>query len=695
MIRSSLDASVSGGVSDLIIPVGLVVILLLVATTAAAYGVKSEVRARRINRRRREIGAAEDFMQSAILGAGATGVSLYEVYAASDDHEQVLDALQQRFTEAIPENASPLEWAGYLGEKADAGGRSLGGLVSAWVGELAEEKAIAYYNSLPELKEQGIQAVRFDDPTHPDTDIRFVDSQGNAVDMPEVQCKSYGDASDFLAKVDDYAGRGSHVNHYVVNSETYAQLDQSGKLGELAAKGITVDDGGWSHNTLVNTVEETVGDFSEATDVAEDIPFVALAMFGFKLAGTVRSVAQGKASFHEGSVDVAVDAMRLGVGGAAAMAGAKAGAVIGSFLVPGIGTVIGGGIGAISAAFAAGRVARWIKEKWKYGALKDCLEQIGNEFTRTVQSGTIVARNLETNVFENVYGGGTLTTILHQQEQLAHKFLPPSPENNAQITPAATLVNLHRQEAFKRIGISRRAARRIPEKLIALSSSSEGDNQMQLLGELVAANSKALATGVTSLNRNLAEYRVEIEKYPHHPYRFKGSAGSLNSQDVFATVCAETAAEEERNIVPFKEPPPRTNRGVLVVALLLLAGAGAALATGAVVINRTHLFTGFQMKQQPFLPVQPKSVVTTEAEKLPDPGRHIKRVLVVKVRRSNCRRRPSMRSKLVRRLRRSTELVKLSDRKSWVKVQLTDGTACWINKRLVGARRPSPSPQSR
>ena len=654
------------------LPLAVAIIIAALVVGTGAVAVRSEMRA---SRRRREISAAESFL----MGAGAGGISLYEVYEASDDHEALLNTLQDRFNDAIPEDVGPLQWSSYFEGKLAAGEQSVGGVVSAWVGELAEHHALDYYNSLPELKAQGIRAVMHPDPTHEGTDIFFVGPDGEPVDLPEVQCKSFGDAGDFLSSVREYQAGGSDVRNFVVNSEVYQQLEASGKLDELAGQGISIENGEWSHEALKQQTEGVVGDFGEAADVAEDVPLLAAFFFGRRVVSTVGAVSDGRATLHEGATDVAMDAGRFALGGVAAAGGAKAGAAIGTMVAPGIGTIIGGGLGALAGALATSSLLKAAKEWFKYRKIKRALEAIGERFMGAAQGGATDLYNVQRSIFDKVYDGAAWRRRQGREESLAGYHPAPRPYGSEPITPMSLLVKRFSERCTNRVNTTWSAATQVPHRLVQLCSGG-GEAQVGLLGEIAAANADVLLDGVGGLEEHLSLYRAEMEHYPNHPYRWKGPSGVLDSRNVFATVCAETAEQSASS-----EAEPETGRGrkalnYLLIVLALAAGLGLAglYLAGRVTVDQDQPW-GSVSASAPL-----ESATSALAEPEPAATRAEPRAVVfervVTVKRASCRARPRARSVVRARVRKGDRLRQLDFDGRWVRVENPQGKGrpCWI-----------------
>src|ERR1039458_9836460 len=125
-------------------------------------------------------------MDEFILAGGAGGMSLFEVYMASENHAQALDQLQHVMSTVMPEGAAALDWLKEFEKIKSSGHEGVSGLINLWKGSLAEDRAVEALNHDPKLVEAGIKAERFESPNHPDTDIHFVHADGTPLSHEEL-----------------------------------------------------------------------------------------------------------------------------------------------------------------------------------------------------------------------------------------------------------------------------------------------------------------------------------------------------------------------------------------------------------------------------------------------------------------------------------------------------------------------------
>ena len=198
-----------------------------------------------------------------IVGAGAGGYSLFDIYYTAHDKKQILKIIEERFP-VMMKDASPFDWFTKFSELENHGTRSVQTYIDAYVGKAAEHFAV---NS---LESQGYIAKEFGSQTYHDDDIRVWDNNGKY--LYDVSVKSYGGdtaVSNFQQIVENHPDS----THYIVNSELYDKLSQNGMIDRLhEQQGIIIDNGSWSHTELVLQGQDTVQSMVAAGDVAHHVP---------------------------------------------------------------------------------------------------------------------------------------------------------------------------------------------------------------------------------------------------------------------------------------------------------------------------------------------------------------------------------------------------------------------------------------
>ena len=297
------------------------------------------------------------------MGASVAGLSVLDIYSSTSKHGEILDVIERRYPNEMG-GAGAFDWL----NKVSEGENTIKNYERAYAGEQAE------IESVDRLRELGYTNVeQFPDKNHPDNDIKAVDTDGNEVLF---SVKSYDDADRFKSVVDDHP----NSTHYVVNEEVYDELEKSGGLSEYKSKGIEIIDGGYSHAEHMEEASTALEDVASSADVLDDIGIVAVAFFGIKTIKNVKDHLEGSQSSGELGINVAGDAAGVGARGVGAVAGAEIGATIGTFLLPGVGTFIGGAAGALGGIMIGGGVVESIKEDMKWGDIIEATEYFGETY---------------------------------------------------------------------------------------------------------------------------------------------------------------------------------------------------------------------------------------------------------------------------------------------------------------------------
>jgi len=627
------------------------------------------VKRSRLEKRRSTLASTE----AAVMATGPTGMSLFDLYQASGS--ELLDRLQDRYPDAIPEDAGPFFWLSYFAEKEQNGAASVQGLRNGWIGQLGEDSAVDH------LERQGLIATPHEARNHPGTDLTVTDSEGLSY---QAQVKNVKDVNSFTSSVKGYEGTENEPRNYIVNSELYSKLEESNQLEELSQRGISVDDGGFSHAELTAQCEEAMEDFSEAMDVAENVPILAFFVFAQRTVSTAGNVYSGKATLEEAGYDVAGHALRIGTRGTAAWAGAKVGAAVGTWAIPGIGTFVGGAVGAIAATLAAGQFIDESKDYLKYREIYLVLNSIGERFRRHVAAQDVAYEKMVYNIYGEM-GGEEIEVRLREQEELQARFGLPTVSGSDPISVSNVLVNLHRQRLSIAKRATKHASRALPGSIVSLTRSAPEGERDAILGALIASSGSSICARHEE-DELLRKYDELIEKYPNHPYRLNGSGESVPGGEDAVTALKleileqaiadeESALEEQRRMQDVTEvvSPPVVARSLLGVAML----------------TAILLVYGFSLRSDLSKLQAAPSEVQSVHEQIEAPQRAVQTVGVVRVATANCRSLPSRRGQILRQLERATEVVEVGRKDAWVRI---DGDReCWIHEKLLDMA-PSPSP---
>ncbi len=628
-----------------------------------------------IKRRRSEWQAVDAF----IMAGGATGLNLLDLYMECDNHEEALESLQRVANNVIPEDGSPLEWAGYFDEKLRADEISRQGLVSLWKGSLAEDEAVDYFNNQDLLKEHGIVAQRHPVPNHEGTDIHFV-KNGRVLDkeeleqygLNEVQVKSYDsdNLDNFVKEVFE-----NPEPHYVVNHELYKKLEETGWLEKLPTD---ISDGHWSDVALEDQCHEILHDFEDGLDLADDIPVIASLLLGYKTFRNVKRLSTNQMTSHEAAVEFALDGARITFGGAGAWAGAKAGAFLGSMVCAGVGTLTGGFFGAITGVLATGAFWKSLKEDIKYGTIMQSCERIGKKYYNA-----LVRRGMEetASINNSLLELSKLNAFKNEQLSLAYVHNVPL-EVTGDDSPTLVKALLARsvQRAEDMIATAKAATNIIAKRLITfvekIARSDNGSLKRAhgTLGFLVAAQSGFLVEGCEDYKPDMETVLDETKKYPNHPYLLRDEKGKRIDETAFLkTVMVESLEEASRIVSSGKLPWTRPLK-----KLWLLLAFCVGLSTVSIVgvsfvakgVNPFKFLQGTSAKRSQ----QTKVVQTSENKSAQKKIRNGKVVAYA----LNVRSKPSRSATIVHYLKKGEEVLVLETRHPWIRIMAQNEKVGWV-----------------
>jgi hypothetical protein len=326
------------------------------------------------------------------MSTGAGALSIFEMWKSFGENKETLDLLNEQINKIKPD-AGPFDYLSYFQKEGIEGVRN------KWIGAIGEDYAVKYLNNLEEFKEKGFIAWRYDDPSgplfdhnHEGTDIYVTNSDGKVVPNIEYQVKSYQDVGNFLKAVES-----NPAPAYIVNSDLYQKLLDKGLIqnGVLSydfdgdgiiesVEKVEIIDGKWNHGEAIEGMEDVVQETEDAADISDKIPWVALGFYAYKQMKNIRNIFESKKSVHEGLIDATGDAVNIGVRGMGAWGGAESGALAGSAIFPGIGTIVGGVAGALVGAMASGSLFRGIIDWFKYNELRSCYHEITNRIVARI-----------------------------------------------------------------------------------------------------------------------------------------------------------------------------------------------------------------------------------------------------------------------------------------------------------------------
>ena len=453
----------------------------------------------------------DNIIDSLALGIGSSGLNLLDIYASVEDHETVVETLAQRFPDAIKDFSS-LDWFKKVSE-LDAND-SMASYISAFKGQAAENISLEF------LQEQGYENARlFSSLTHANDDV-VAELNGE-----EISLSVKNGSVDYIK---DSISEHPLSTNYIVNEEAYDEMLNSGDIDEYAEEGITILNGGYSVDELTEQGQEALEDIFDAGDILDDIPWIALAIFGVKTVKNVKQYKSCNQSKYEFGVNLAVDAGRVAAGGLMAAGGAQVGTALGTMVAPGIGSIVGAGIGVVVGALVGGQLFNKIKERLKWGAIIDALDHFGEKY------GFKYSSQIESNIKNELFNYNDIKNNINKEQRLVNKYeKETNPFSIKKPSLESVMVYEHinnLEKSKKRIdAVTRKAAaevRKFTDNIVFKGKENETkSNKMQkvsrriatdiLLGNRWLFNKESLSDDDKKI---LREFDEKVLLAPNHPY---------------------------------------------------------------------------------------------------------------------------------------------------------------------------------
>ena len=471
---------------------------------------------------RKPLGGNTGIRDAVTMGATAVGISLLDIYATLHKHADVLDVLEQRFPHANGAN-DMWDWFNKISYMFEQNADSLDTYVSCFKGQAAENIAVQM------LREQGMDAELFESLTNADNDI-LVSLRGGREAYYSVKC---GDADYIKRCIKD-----SDATKYIINSESYEELESEGLIEIYEQSGIHIINGNYSDYDLTQLAENAFEDIHEAGDVTESIPYVALAVFGIKTYQNVKQLQEGKQTRQETLSNIEMDVVRLGTAGLFASVGSEVGAYIGTMLLPGVGTVLGAGIGVIGGALMGSSLIEWGKEQLKWGKIIAAQDYFGNKFENNFSyhfSSKAVDKYLKT---------ASVTQALNAEQKLLDKY---AVELNPYKLKRPGVSAVLSQEYYRSLDILKKrmdhtklflganVKRVCAENVGRVEEKKREKYARRLLGELIIGNYEHLGGLTQEESALLKEYWNQKQVAGNYPYQF-----SHNPREVMEQIVKQT-----------------------------------------------------------------------------------------------------------------------------------------------------------
>ncbi|GEM_PF-7076916 len=493
------------------------------------------------------------------LPLGATGISVYEIYAATNNHEEALSALKHKYNRELADLDHPFGWMNYIISRSSRGEASVNSIVSNIAGQLGENEAVEMLNGMKSLQEEGIYAELIENRSNKSNDIIFKNEDGEVV-TPSVDLfngsalssKSYGNKNDFLNAISD-----SEATQHIVNKELYEDLKNSGDLQMLNNEGIKVINGNWEHNELRRAGNEAVDDFEGAVNIAEDLPGVAAFFFGYRTYTNGKDLYQGKLTKEEFGAEFLTDNVRLASAGVGTFIGFKGGAAVGTIIAPGIGTFIGGGIGALSGGIGTSKLYVRFKNWFKFSTMRSYLEEISNHYVwYYLKDDSAEKKEAIRQIGATYFTVDKTYRALDDENELklrydqeldlyanSKKYIPP--------TIAGTLTRRHFDELYSHLIAAKEACENIFEEIWKFCKIRVRNDVKKAKLLFASILSDIEFTQTCTLNE-FGLYKKEVEKYPNNPYRITTNTSTVSGHQLMESLLSKTyqnaKVEYERNL---------------------------------------------------------------------------------------------------------------------------------------------------
>lgn len=455
--------------------------------------------------------AKESAIDSIALGIGASTLNIMDIYAATEEHSEVLEILQYRFPDQLSSFDSSMDWFNKIESLKDIS--TSGTYASAFKGQTAEKITTEY------LTGNGFTNVGdFDSRVHPDNDV-FGEFNGETI---EVSVKN--GSADYIR---DMIEKHPNSDTYAINVEAYKEMLDSGEIDSYADQGITIFSPGFSEEVLSNQGSDALIDIHDAGDLIDDIPYLAVAIFGVKLVKNIQQLNKGNLSTFEFGSNVAVDAGRVASGGVFAVGGSKIGAAVGTFVAPGIGTLIGGGIGAVAGAFAGGALFSMVKEHVKWGNIINAIDYFAEKYSKDF------SKAMKTNMTQKYSNIMKLNASIRSEEQLIKAYSKElNPYSLYKVTLNSVIVaehynNLHLASEKLKLAINNTSAElfafciKNSKKVFPDEEKKQMKFARRLFGNIIIDNEWLIKNeDLTDEEIELInKYKSQLIKAPNHAYR--------------------------------------------------------------------------------------------------------------------------------------------------------------------------------
>lgn len=459
-------------------------------------------------------------IDSMAFGLGASGLNILDIYGATENHEQVLSVMEQRFPNELGDS-NFMDWFNKVETLYYGKAEGLNTYISGYKGQEAENIAMEL------LQNKGYsQVALFESKTHPNDDI-VASLNGN-----EVAFSVKNGSADYVKNAID---QNPNSTNYIINSEAYNKMVADGSIKNYELEGIHIMNGGYSSEQLSQQGASAFDDIHDVGGLTDDIPGVAIAIFGLRTIKNIKHYRKGTQTKYELGTNIGVDAARITSGGVLAAGGGKIGFTIGTMITPGIGSLIGGGTGAIIGALAGGSLFNWAKDTIKWGSIIGPIEYFGDKYYSSFSPP------MKSAIANSYFDYDNLNRKIKEEKEIVRHFEEElDPYNAKKLSLQAIISREHLQnlmDAKSRIDATLQGINAKVMNLCNRIASSRGPKDhnkrlvhtKRLIGDILMGNQWILeADGMTAQEQALIDqYNSKIKIAQNHPYRIDADRAEL------------------------------------------------------------------------------------------------------------------------------------------------------------------------
>ena len=461
--------------------------------------------------------SSNDLVKKGMVSAGLVGMSVLDVYTAADQHKEVLETLENKFPNEMGD-AGPFNWLNKFKDLENKD--TTQSYQNHYTGEMGEIQSIG------RLEELGYKNVEQLSKNHPGNDLKALDHEGKE---QYFSVKSHENVSSLESEI-----AKSNSSNYVVNSELFQKLKESGKLEEYKDQGINIIDGEFAHTESIHQFQAATEAMKDSADVSDDIPVIALVVFAWKAGKNVIDFQKGRQSKNELGINIGMDAVGVGGRAVGALAGAKICASIGTSIMPGVGTLVGGVVGALGGVVAASHLIKDAKERLKWGDIIEAVDYYGNQYSSLfllTQNNSQKKKQLKIlyyKIQKNIYNCPQVLNGIQEERKMykshsrllaRYGFIP----RNFKETLMVEYIKSLKRYLYKSKLAMKQSIENVRHTFIEIKKQLPEDRQgilKRYIGEFIVENKKLfIEEPLVEESELLERYRIQKEKCPNHPYK--------------------------------------------------------------------------------------------------------------------------------------------------------------------------------